>query len=287
MRVPFMRLAALFGLLLMSGCADSVTLPEAEQASANLTAVVAPDEEHQAPACCDPIVVVVPGGPVECDPYLVLSCGGDDCMSSTSGGEMQTIAGCLPGSGPGGGPGGGRTSPCPTWDINYPTCSSGPAPPGDGICTADEYGSVCEGVNRPECERRLDAPAECVTRRPTTTEWLALGEQVDRMTENTDYCRGAKAIAQGMYAAGEQGGRIMLWNGRNYEQGTNQQRMVWGKNSSDSRGRIIEMDSYLAFAVPSLLAHEALHAYLSSINWPGTRDEQEDWVSARQTECAG
>jgi hypothetical protein len=107
------------------------------------------------------------------------------------------------------------------------------------------------------------------------------------MTENTDYCRGAKAIAQGMYAAGEQGGRIMLWNGRNYEQGTNQQRMVWGKNSSDSRGRIIEMDSYLAFAVPSLLAHEALHAYLSSINWPGTRDEQEDWVSARQTECAG
>lgn len=107
------------------------------------------------------------------------------------------------------------------------------------------------------------------------------------MTENTEYCREAKAIARGMYAAGREGGRIVLWNGRNYKPGTNQQEMVWGKNSSDSRGRIIEMDSYLAFAVPSLLAHEALHAYLNSINWPGTVDEQEDWVSARETECAG
>lgn len=107
------------------------------------------------------------------------------------------------------------------------------------------------------------------------------------MTENTEYCRAAKAIAQGMYAAGREGGRIVLWDGRNYKPGTNQQQMVWGKNSSDSRGRIIEMDSYLAFAVPSLLAHEALHAYLNSINWLGTLDEQEEWVGARETECTG
>jgi hypothetical protein len=63
--------------------------------------------------------------------------------------------------------------------------------------------------------------------------------------------------------------------------------MVWGKNYSDSRGRIIAMDSYLAFDVPSLLAHEALHAYLSSINWPGTTEEQEAWVRTRESECAG
>lgn len=89
------------------------------------------------------------------------------------------------------------------------------------------------------------------------------------------------------YRTGRRKERHWLWNGRNYEPGSNQKRMVWGKNSSDSRGRIIEMDSYLAFDVPSLLAHEALHAYLNSINWPGTRDEQEDWVGARETECAG
>jgi hypothetical protein len=107
------------------------------------------------------------------------------------------------------------------------------------------------------------------------------------MTENTDYCRGAKALAQEMYSAGREGGRIVLWDGRNYVPGTNQQGMVWGKNYSDSRGRIIAMDSYLAFDVPSLLAHEALHAYLSSINWPGTTEEQEAWVRTRESECAG
>jgi hypothetical protein len=281
MRVPYIRLAALFGLLLVSGCGDSMTLPEAGEASANLTTVVAPEEEHQAPTCCDPIIVIVKGP--ECDPYLSLTwCeeSGDDCMSST--GEFQTTFGCVP---PGGG--GGSPPSCPAWDTNYPTCSSGPPPPGDGICTADEYGTLCEGGNRPECERRLDAPTVCVTRPPNTTEWAALGETVDRMTENTDYCRGTKALAREMYAAGREGGRIVLWDGRNYVPGTNQQRMVWGRNDSDWRGRIIEMDSYLAFAVPSLLAHEALHAYLNSINWPGTREEQEAWVSARESECAG
>jgi len=146
---------------------------------------------------------------------------------------------------------------------------------------------VCEGEDRPECQRRPDASGECVTRPPNPTEWAELGQKIDRMTENTEYCREAKAIARGMYAAGREGGRIMLWNGRNYKPGSNQQEMVWGKNSSDSRGRIIEMDSYLASAVPSLLAHEALHAYLSSISWPGTVQQQEDWVRGRETECAG
>lgn len=107
------------------------------------------------------------------------------------------------------------------------------------------------------------------------------------MTENTDYCRAAKALAQGMYAAGREGGRLVLWDGRNYVPGTNQQGMLWGKNDSDYRGRIIQLDSYLAFQVRSLLAHEALHAYLNSINWPGTPTEQDTWIGARESECAG
>jgi hypothetical protein len=122
-----MRLAALFGLLLMVGCGGSVTLPEAGRAPANLTAVAAPDEDHDAPACCDPIIVIVKG-PEECDKYVSLSCPGegDDCMYST--GEFDTTFGCLPPGG--GGPGGGGTPPaCPTWDPNYPTCQSEPPPP--------------------------------------------------------------------------------------------------------------------------------------------------------------
>jgi hypothetical protein len=244
--------------------------------------------------CLLPPVIVDAG---YCDPWMSLDWCAGDCMTSL-GVPMdpeagQTVQGCPPGGGGApGGPGGGGTPPPPGGDPGTicPTAATGTCPddpPSDGICTADENGTVCEGEDRPECQRRPDAPGECVTRPPNPTEWAELGKKVDRMTENTEYCRQAKAIVRGMYAAGREGGRIMLWNGRNYEPGTNQQRMVWGKNSSDSRGRIIEMDSYLAFAVPSLLAHEALHAYLSSINWQGTRDEQEDWVAAREVECAG
>jgi hypothetical protein len=157
----------------------------------------------------------------------------------------------------------------------------------DGICTTEENGTVCENEERPECERRPDAPGECVTRLPTPTEWDALGQIVNRMTENTDYCRAAKRFAQDMYAAGREGGRIVLWDGRNYIPGTNQQGMLWGRNGSDSRGRTIEMDSYLAFRVRSLLAHEALHTYLDSINWGGTPTEQDAWIEVREGECAG
>jgi hypothetical protein len=141
-----MRLAALFGLLLMVGCGDSVTLPEAGQASANLTAVAAPDEDHDAPACCDPIIVIVKG-PEECDKYVSLSCPGegDDCMYST--GEFDTTFGCLPPGG--GGPGGGGTPPsCPTWDPNYPACQSGPPPPTGG----------CDPRYDPGCHQPLTGP---------------------------------------------------------------------------------------------------------------------------------
>ena len=224
--------------------------------------------------------------------HILLATGGQPQRPSGPGAEAAASQ-AAPGGGTGpfgaaGGPGSG-----PGGDPFDPGGGGTPPPPGDGdptddgICTAGENGTVCESENRPECERMPNASGECVTRFPTPTEWAALGETVARMTENTDYCRGAKAIAQGMYAAGRDGGRVVLWDGRNYEPGTNQKKMTWGRNDSDYRGRIIELDSYLAFAVRSLLAHEALHAYLNSINWPGSLAEQEAWVRGRESECAG
>lgn len=300
MRAGLLRLAAFLLPLFLAACGDLPTAgpaPDLSSAGPSLSGDCTrqADGSYRCPA-------VSPDWGDDCDPYHY-DCGDDDCIMSTVPGDPEeaTVQGCTGGGGgddggtigdggdTGGGGGGGGSSPapkCPDWD---PECSSAdPEPdPFDGICTVDEYGTVCEGVDRPECQRRPDAPGECVTRSPNPTEWAELGQKIARMTENTEYCRAAKAIAQEMYAAGREGGRIVLWNGRNYELGTNQQKMVWGKNSSDSRGRIIELDSYLAFAVHSLLAHEALHAYLNSINWLGTVKEQDAWIYARETECAG
>jgi hypothetical protein len=293
MRTLMSHLTIVAGVMLTLGaCADSPTLTD-QQRSPDLTAPALAEVQG---CVSDGYCILPPISGGGCDPYEEAdwSCDDDDCMSSVSYPIDPSIQTCSggggrggddgDGGGGGGGDGGGGTAPpdCPDFD---PDCGNPDA--GDGICTADENGTVCEGEDRPECERKPDAPGECVTRFPTTTEWPALGQAVDRMTENTDYCRGAKALAREMYAAGREGGRIVLWNGRNYKPGTNQREMTWGRNDSDYRGRIIEMDSYLAFQVPSLLAHEALHAYLNSINWPGTRDEQETWVAARELECAG
>jgi hypothetical protein len=279
-----LRLCGLMCLVMAAACGDAPTQPDRpDVAMGEGPAYNATPQGCVSGGLCTLEPIVVDGGDgsnSDCDMWWTPSCG--TCMTGSISGpdDMQGLAGCTDGgsSGAGEGPGGGGTAPPP---------ASPPPAPDDGICTAAEYGTVCEGEDRPECERKPDAPAECVTRSPNTTEWAALGQTVDRMTENTDYCRGAKALAQEMYSAGREGGRIVLWDGRNYVPGTNQQGMVWGKNYSDSRGRIIAMDSYLAFDVPSLLAHEALHAYLSSINWPGTTEEQEAWVRTRESECAG
>jgi hypothetical protein len=281
MRAGLLWLAALLSPLIFVACADLPSAPRATSGDMLADCRWNPDGS----ASCDP-VESAPDEPPACDPYLTLSGCDDNCEMSAETGDPEHvgIAGCNkpgPGSGPGGDPfdpGGGGAPPQPPADGDSID---------DGICTAGENGTVCESEDRPECERKPDAPGECVTRLPTPTEWAELGQIVARMTENTDYCRGAKAIAQGMYAAGREGGRIVLWNNRNYKPGTNQQEMIWGRNGSDTRGRTIEMDSYLAFQVPSLLAHEALHAYLNSINWPGTLDEQEAWVRGRESECAG
>ncbi len=285
MRNLVLRLAVLAGVMLTLGaCADSPTLTDQQRAPD----LAAPALDEVQGCVSDGYCVLPPISGGGCDPYEEAdwSCDDDNCMTSVSdptNPSVQTCDGGGGGGGGGGGDGGGTTLPdCPDFD---PDC--GNSDTGDGICTADENGTVCESEDRPECERKPDASGECVTRFPSTTEWTALGQVVDRMTENTDYCREAKALAQEMYAAGREGGRIVLWDGRNYVPGTNQQRMTWGRNDSDYRGRIIELDSYLAFTLRSLLAHEALHAYLNSINWPGTRDEQEAWILARESECAG
>lgn len=299
MQSVLLRLSVLLFPLILVACGD---LPTASPAPDVIG--VGPLHSGECTLRWDGVYVCPPQEPDwgdGCDEYHY-DCGGDDCIMSSGPVDPleSTVQGCTGGGGGsdgggigdgnggiggggGGGGGDGGTSPrCPDWD---PDCSY--ADTDDGICTVEEHGTVCEGDDRPECERRPDALAECVTRFPSTTEWEALGQTVDRMTENTDYCRGAKAIAQGMYAAGREGGRLVLWDGRNYIPGTNQKGMTWGRNDSDYRGRIIELDSYLAFAVPSLLAHEALHAYLNSINWPGTRDEQDAWIEGRESECAG
>jgi len=107
------------------------------------------------------------------------------------------------------------------------------------------------------------------------------------MTTGAEYCRTAKALAQEMYAAGRVNGRIRLWDGRNYIPGTNNQGMLWGRNGSDWRGRTLELDSYLVFATRSLLAHEALHAYLNATNNQMSVEDQELWIREKETECAG
>ncbi|HYJ81048.1 MAG TPA: hypothetical protein VEW03_15655 [Longimicrobiaceae bacterium] len=154
-------------------------------------------------------------------------------------------------------------------------------------CTPDANGTVCETEDRPECKRVVAGSDTCVTRDPTEDEWERLKAIIDRMTTSSEYCRGAKEQAQAMYAAGRIGGRIRLWDGRNYEPGTNQKRMIWGRNGSDERGRTMELDSYLAFSTRSLVAHESLHAYLSANNVQMSVNDQETWVRAKEEECAG
>ncbi len=297
MRTKVLQVAAAVGLMLATvGCGDAPTMPGGVVDLPDALSADPSANQQSLAACCDEVIVVVPGGPEECDPYASLDwCEGGTCITSqppsTEEPELVTLRSGCPGGGGGSGAGGGPGGPGGPGGAGgggtAPPSGSPPPAPDDGICTAAEYGTLCENEERPECERPPGATEDCVTRAPDTTEWALLGQTIDRMTENTDYCRAAKTLAQEMYAAGREGGRIVLWDGRNYVPGTNQQKMVWGKNYSDSRGRILAMDSYLAFDVPSLLAHEVLHAYLNSINWPGTRDEQEAWVGTRESECAG
>jgi hypothetical protein len=207
---------------------------------------------------------------------IVTGCANPDWTRGEDGVCRSSRDGTGDGSGSGGGDWGGSTGDPPP-----------PEPEEDPGCSVDDYGTACESIERPECQRPFLGADTCVTRDPSEPEWTRLGEIINRMTTGTEYCQGAKAQAQGMYADGRINGRIRLWDGRNYIAGTNQTRMKWGQPNSDARGRIMELDSYLAFASRSLVAHEALHAYLNSISSPMTHDEREDWILAHERECAG
>lgn len=149
MRQFAIRLAGIVSLLLALGaCADGPTLldaPRAPDRSAKSTAA-ADTEDHQAPACCETVIVVVPGpdAPPPCDPWTSLSwcagTGGGDCMTGAPAGDpgpdvLAPAAGSTGCPGGGGGPGGGTPFP--------------PPPPGEGD------GSPCDPRSDPSCYKPL------------------------------------------------------------------------------------------------------------------------------------
>jgi hypothetical protein len=143
-----------------------------------------------------------------------------------------------------------------------------------------------EEIERPECAR--DAQGNCRLRPLYEPEWKRIGELVTRMTEQSEYCRGAKAIAGQMYSQGRTAERIQVWDNQDrFINAEGKDDMRWGTNLSDAAGRILAYDSYLLFNKRSLFAHEALHAYLNSINSPLMGDPNEEWVRAHEAECAG
>lgn len=136
----FLRVLVLLGIVVLAGCADQPALPDAPASGVRPNLEAAPEDATQAPACCDPIVVVVPGPAEPCDPSLQLdnSCDGSDdgqCMSSAGGGsEFQAVSGCNDA-------GGGVPPPPP---------DGGGRPPGDTVPT-------CDPQIDPDCEKPLTA----------------------------------------------------------------------------------------------------------------------------------
>lgn len=109
MRSTGLHLLLVLGLfLVMGGCTDTGTLPQATIPDAAPGLAVAADSgDYQDPACCEKVIVTVPGpDPAECDPYASLNwCeGGGDCLTAGS-------TGCPIGGGPGPGGGGGVVPP--------------------------------------------------------------------------------------------------------------------------------------------------------------------------------
>jgi hypothetical protein len=141
-------------------------------------------------------------------------------------------------------------------------------------------------ITRPNCERT--EARHCKLRELSAAEWARVGEIISRMTTHTDYCAGAKRIAESMQGQGIAGGGIQLWDNRDlYINSKGRERMYWGRNLADGNGRFLAFDSYVVFSEPYVVAHEALHAYLSSINSPLLGDDNEAWVDEHQHECAG
>lgn len=149
MRRLVLRLVSAAAVLLtLAACADSPTSPDREQApeGASRTTAVADTGDHQAPSCCETVIVIVPGpdDPPECDPWTSLTwcTSGGDCMTSTpsaSTDDDATKAGSTGCPGGGGTPIGGSPVPPPP----------PPPPPGDGD------GTTCDPQLDPNCYKPL------------------------------------------------------------------------------------------------------------------------------------
>lgn len=180
-----------------------------------------------------------------------------------------------------------------TCGVDDPYCGSGGGDAGDdpwlwGGSGENPTPDEPDDVDRPVCER--DEKGHCKLVIPNDDQWRRFGELINRMTEQTEYCAGAKRIAQSFFAQGKEAGRIQLWNGRDtYLNEAGIEKMDWGRNTFDANGRLLAFDSYVVFNTHSLIAHEALHAYLASIA-PTTGlmpPNNETWVREHQRECAG
>lgn len=128
----------------VAGCQDA-TLP-ATSAPDLPSADVLIGEDYQSPACCDEVVVIVPG-PTEpvCDPYTDANwCqdSGGECMQ---GEESYSTSGCSSS-----GPGGGTEATCPTTD---PACTGGGGESG----TPSDPDEDCNPQYDPDCNQPLSS----------------------------------------------------------------------------------------------------------------------------------
>lgn len=169
MRKFVLRMVTVAGVLLALGaCTDNPTLSDGPTLDLTPGAAAVMDAQVTPQGCVVGGICLLPpisGG--ACEPWMELDwdCGdgGGTCMTSvgdpTDPEEAVTVQGCPggDGGGGGGGPGGdGGTAPPPGGNPGgdpgtiCPTAATGSCPedppPSDGICTADENGTVCEGV---------------------------------------------------------------------------------------------------------------------------------------------
>jgi hypothetical protein len=146
--------------------------------------------------------------------------------------------------------------------------------------------TVGDGTGRNPCSR--DANGNCITRPLNQMEWDSIKGRIDKIKEVTDYCRGAKAALQSLWAQGRDAQRIRFWDGYDKVDAVTQR---FGQNLSDQLGRFIEYDSYWAWHDPAEIVHEGIHFWINQVlvsggSSPvpdGTTDET--WIRGVQNDC--
>lgn len=188
-------------LLGAAGCTDAVTMPSADGPARELGVVVAPGNGQQPTACCDRVVVVVPG-PEECDPYTSLNWCEDDenvCMTAMPGADQHLAGGCDDTGGPGGG-----TGTCPAWD---PVCAGGPGDgPDDPEPTPPPVDDLARDTVPPDCSAaELDQWQRLYCFRaspPDSVQKAATLQALDQIAQRGDACaviaeKGRELLARG------------------------------------------------------------------------------------------